>query len=182
MKHVRYCHVFVAPWPIITGSGLDLLTPCTTEQHRVSTNTRTFNVANWSHFNVANTNSVVRFEVFTAVTMKNAVLWDVAPCRCCVNRSFGWTYLHLQGGRWRWYVPPKRRFTQYLHGATSQKTAFFTDSILHFLSVCIILFTPCNYPATSMITYSPLPVTLIACSTFLQLDITQCSDLLFENV
>jgi hypothetical protein len=31
----------------------------------------------------------VRFEVFTAVTMKNAVFWDVAPCRSCVNRHFG---------------------------------------------------------------------------------------------
>jgi hypothetical protein len=30
--------------------------------------------------------------------MKNAVFWDVAPCRCCVNRHFGGTYrLHLQG-------------------------------------------------------------------------------------
>jgi hypothetical protein len=28
--------------------------------------------------------------------------------------------------RWRRYVPPKRRFTQDLHGATSQKTAFFS--------------------------------------------------------
>jgi hypothetical protein len=27
--------------------------------------------------------------------------------------------------RWRRYDPPKRRFTQKLHGATSQKTAFF---------------------------------------------------------
>jgi hypothetical protein len=27
--------------------------------------------------------------------------------------------------RWRRYVPPKRLLTQYLHGATSQKTAFF---------------------------------------------------------
>jgi hypothetical protein len=27
--------------------------------------------------------------------------------------------------RWRQYVPPKRRFTQKLHGATSQKTVFF---------------------------------------------------------
>jgi hypothetical protein len=27
--------------------------------------------------------------------------------------------------RWRWYLPPKRRFTQDLHGATSQKTSFF---------------------------------------------------------
>jgi hypothetical protein len=30
--------------------------------------------------------------------MKNAVLWDVAPYRSCVNRRFGGTYrLHLQG-------------------------------------------------------------------------------------
>jgi hypothetical protein len=29
-----------------------------------------------------------------------AVFWDVAPCRCCVNRHFGGTYgLHLQGRR-----------------------------------------------------------------------------------
>jgi hypothetical protein len=42
----------------------------------------------------------VRFEVFTAVIMKNAVFWDVAPCRYFVNRRFGGTYhLHLQGIR-----------------------------------------------------------------------------------
>jgi hypothetical protein len=30
--------------------------------------------------------------------MKNAVFWDVAPCRSCVNRRFGGTYrLHLHG-------------------------------------------------------------------------------------
>jgi hypothetical protein len=41
---------------------------------------------------------LVRFEVSTAVTMKNAVFWDVAPCESCVNRRFGGTYLlHLQG-------------------------------------------------------------------------------------
>jgi hypothetical protein len=35
-----------------------------------------------------------------AVTMKNAVLWDVAPCRYFVSRRFGGTYrLHLQGIR-----------------------------------------------------------------------------------
>jgi hypothetical protein len=27
----------------------------------------------------------VRFEAFTAVTMKNVVFWDVALCRSCVN-------------------------------------------------------------------------------------------------
>jgi hypothetical protein len=39
----------------------------------------------------------VRFDVFTAVTMKNAIFWDVASCRPCVNRRFGGTFrLHLQ--------------------------------------------------------------------------------------
>jgi hypothetical protein len=81
--------------------------------------------------------------------VKNAVFWDVAPCLSCVNRRFGGTYhLHLQGKKirergtsvskqlqtrsriflpWRWrrYVPPKRRFVQERHGATSQKAAFF---------------------------------------------------------
>jgi hypothetical protein len=30
----------------------------------------------------------VRFEVFVAVTMKNAIFWDVAPCDSCKNRRF----------------------------------------------------------------------------------------------
>jgi hypothetical protein len=70
---------------------------------------------------------LVRLEVFTAVTMKNAVFWDVVPCIYCVNRRFGGTYLlNLQGRRrWRQCFPPKRRFTQDVHGAISQKMAFF---------------------------------------------------------
>jgi hypothetical protein len=35
---------------------------------------------------------MLRSEVFTAVAMKNAVLWDLAPCRSYVNRRFGGTY------------------------------------------------------------------------------------------
>jgi hypothetical protein len=31
------------------------------------------------------------FEVFTAVTMKNGVFWDVTPCGSCKNRRFGGT-------------------------------------------------------------------------------------------
>jgi hypothetical protein len=47
-------------------------------------------------------NVYVRYEVFTAVTMKNAVFWDVAPYRSCVNIRFGGTYrLHLQGRKIR---------------------------------------------------------------------------------
>jgi hypothetical protein len=33
----------------------------------------------------------LRFEVFTAVTMKNGVFWDVTPCGSCKNRRFGRT-------------------------------------------------------------------------------------------
>jgi hypothetical protein len=38
----------------------------------------------------------VRFEVFTAVTMKNGVFWVVTPCGSCKDRRFGgtWSLLH----------------------------------------------------------------------------------------
>jgi hypothetical protein len=39
----------------------------------------------WTIFNY------VRFEVFTAVTMKNGVFWDVMLCGSCKNRRFGGT-------------------------------------------------------------------------------------------
>jgi hypothetical protein len=43
---------------------------------------------------------IIRFEVFTAVTVKNALFWDVAPCKYCVKRHFWGTYcFHLQGGK-----------------------------------------------------------------------------------
>jgi hypothetical protein len=32
---------------------------------------------------------IVGFEVFTAVTIRNAALWDVAPCGFIINRRFG---------------------------------------------------------------------------------------------
>jgi hypothetical protein len=40
----------------------------------------------------------VRFEVFTAVTMKNGVFWDVTPCGSCKNRRFGGTSRLLHQG------------------------------------------------------------------------------------
>jgi hypothetical protein len=38
------------------------------------------------HSSSSTPNHHVRFEVFTAVTMKNASFWDVAPCGCYENR------------------------------------------------------------------------------------------------
>jgi hypothetical protein len=35
----------------------------------------------------------VRFEVFTAVTMKNGVFWDVTLCGSCKNRSYSFHLL-----------------------------------------------------------------------------------------
>jgi hypothetical protein len=32
-----------------------------------------------------------QFEVFTAVTMKNGVLWGITSCGSCKNQSFGGT-------------------------------------------------------------------------------------------
>jgi hypothetical protein len=47
--------------------------------------------------NIQTVQKYVRFEDFTAVTMKNVVSWDVAPCSTCVTQRFGGTYrLHLQ--------------------------------------------------------------------------------------
>jgi hypothetical protein len=103
---------------------------------------------------------MTQLEVFTAVTMKNSVFWDVAPCRYFVNRRFGGMYrLHLQGIRnprainqreqvarkflipWRLrgYIPPKRRLPKYLHGATSKKTAFLN------ITSCLDLTKPTDH-------------------------------------
>jgi hypothetical protein len=40
----------------------------------------------------------VRFEVFTAVTMKNGVFWVVTPCGSCKNLRFGGTWRLLHKG------------------------------------------------------------------------------------
>jgi hypothetical protein len=40
----------------------------------------------------------VRFEVFTAVNMKNVGLWDITPCDIYKNRRLGGTWsLYHQG-------------------------------------------------------------------------------------
>jgi hypothetical protein len=67
----------------------------------------------------------VRFEVFTAVTVKNAVIWDVAPCKSCVNRRFGGTYrLHLQGRKICELASETSAHTRSAR-RTSKKTTFF---------------------------------------------------------
>jgi hypothetical protein len=38
------------------------------------------------------TKKYTEFEVFTALTMRSVVFWDVAPCESCKNRNFVETY------------------------------------------------------------------------------------------
>jgi heterodisulfide reductase subunit B len=47
-------------------------------------------------FSDIKTRLLIRFEVFTAVTMKNGVFWVVTTCGSCKNRRFGgtWRLLH----------------------------------------------------------------------------------------
>jgi hypothetical protein len=66
-------------------------------------------------------------EVFTAVTMKDAVFWNVEQSTYCENRRFGGTcLLHLQEET----RSSKTPVPTYLHGATSQKKAFSMISLI----------------------------------------------------
>jgi hypothetical protein len=70
--------------------------------------------------------SFVRFEIFTAVTMKNGVFWDVTLCGSCKNRRFGRTYrLHNRGDKNRWtrknvsLTSNRRKLLRYISSETS---------------------------------------------------------------
>jgi hypothetical protein len=104
-----------------------------------------------------NSNSV-RFEVFTAVTLKNAVFWDVTLCGSCKNWRFGQTYhLHHQGAK-NWQIGMLAvtsnqimlcsvlQLLVIVNVVTSQKTVFFSNNkfppsfhvtfLDHFVSWC----------------------------------------------
>jgi hypothetical protein len=49
------------------------------------------NCFQFSYLNIRQQYCFVRFEVFTAVAMKNGVFWDVTPCGSCKNRHLGRT-------------------------------------------------------------------------------------------
>jgi hypothetical protein len=64
----KYCLVTVTAGEVRIGNRyFCVLTECVIELHTLKDD--------------------VRFEVFTAVTMRNAVVWDVTQCGSCKNRS-----------------------------------------------------------------------------------------------
>jgi hypothetical protein len=82
---------------------------------------------------LSQTLNYVRFEVFTAVTMKNAVFWDVALCRSCVNRHFGGMYrLHLPGRKIRDLQPPAHAGSSLADFSTRKmETIRFSETSVH---------------------------------------------------
>jgi hypothetical protein len=80
-----------------------------------------------------NTNCL-RFEVFTAVTMKNAVAWDVMSCGSCKNRvseELSASIIRVTRiGELGTTLAYETSFLQEPHGITSQKTAFCLNKIL----------------------------------------------------
>jgi hypothetical protein len=74
--------------------------------------------------------SYLRFEVFTVLTMKNAVFWDVTPCGSCDTASHPRRGLSSISTVFKlWFACHicfiKHRFLQEPRGVTSQKMAFF---------------------------------------------------------
>jgi hypothetical protein len=81
----------------------------------------------------------IGFEVVTAVTMKNAVFWNLAPCRSCVNRRFGGRYrLHLQGRKIR------ERGTSVSKWQQTAAVCIPEDGILQYYFVRMDI-APCNF-------------------------------------
>jgi hypothetical protein len=92
----------------------------------------------------------LRFEVFTPVTIKNAVLWDVAPWRSCVNRRFGGPYrLHLQGRKIRWRGTSVSRWLQ----TTATLRHIPEDGILQYISWYMLNFVWCIHWLFRYISY-----------------------------
>jgi hypothetical protein len=101
-----------------------------------------------------------------------AIFWDVAPqsvCEPTFRRNVSppatcWKMIScsvdFRSWRWRWYVPPKLRFTYRLHGAISQKITFKTTACenlkpyIDLLAACFLP-VPWDPPWSSMLLMVP---------------------------
>jgi hypothetical protein len=101
----------------------------------------TVNTSVWTATNISNrTYSLMELNIFTSSTFISYRTWcshsdryecchlpgysaDRCLATCCTQVPCSADFLPW---RWRWYVPPKRRFTYGLHGAIPQKTATYS--------------------------------------------------------
>jgi hypothetical protein len=101
----------------------------------------------------------VRFEVFTAVTVKNGVFWHITPCGVCKNRRFAGTYRLVHPGDKNWWTRDKAL------AVTSSRRTLRRNTTWHFFAACVLV-------TTSVVPISPILVTLlkealISCETFI---------------
>jgi hypothetical protein len=75
---------------------------------------------------------LVRFEVFTAVTMKNGVFWDVTPCGSYKNQRFGGTLRLLHQADKIWW-------TRRTLAVTSNRHFVFLRSVRRLLDTANVL-------------------------------------------
>jgi hypothetical protein len=113
------------------------------------------------HLNLRRLSGLFHSYFLNTFFMNDAFFWDVAPCSSCVNRRFGETQTAATCSRWflaRGFfypedggdVSPKRRFTQELHGVTSQKTvAVRTSNLTNFFMTSDLLSCMLHFPPTS---------------------------------
>jgi hypothetical protein len=76
---------------VTTGSRCHIISILNSTACKVGTLCPEYSLSVGLCVGTTNKKCIVRFEVFTAVTMKNGVFWDVTPCGSCKNRRFGGT-------------------------------------------------------------------------------------------
>jgi hypothetical protein len=99
----------------------------------------------------------VRLEVFTAVTMKNGVVWDVTLCSSCKNWSFGGNEHLLHQG-------DKNRWTR--NNASCVRRLLDTASVVPSSSILVTLMNEAlSYSETSILTRATLLNSPVFCYT-----------------
>jgi hypothetical protein len=78
------------------------------------------------HVGFLDISDIVRFEIFTALTMKNAIFWDIKPCGSCKKRRFGGTQrLRHQVDKNRWTRKNVSRNYQPTHATKKYKMTLY---------------------------------------------------------
>jgi hypothetical protein len=98
-----------------------------------------------------------KIEVFTVMTIKNAVFWDVTPRGSCKSRRFGGTYRFPHRGEENQWARNSLLFTLILEAIHSTETSILTrvtrrhiqeEGIFHTFMLC---WTFCTYTLTDII-------------------------------
>jgi hypothetical protein len=85
--HILLWHFMATVWKCVKASSWNLLT----KELDVAQDNALSHSSYFTCWILYQNMYRLRFEVFTAVTTKNGVFWDVMPCGSCKKRRFGGT-------------------------------------------------------------------------------------------